>query len=464
MNQRSGSKRLYVQMHSMHGLLRGHDLELGRDEDTGGQIVYVLSLAREFGKLDDVEKVDIITRMIEDEDYPGYSERIEPLAEKVDIVRIRCGGDGYIKKVDLWPYLGEFIENTKVYIKEIGRAPNILHSHYADSGYVCTELSRELGIPQVHTAHSLGKPKMRWMGVDEQNFDDMEWAYHFSQRIKAEQKTLEHAACICASTDQERREQWGMYDVDVNDGRFVILSPCTDLERFYPFYQLESETTGDIEVRERLKSELEKALLEPQKPIIYSLGRLERRKNIPGLIQAYGMDRGLQEISNVVFSGGMGGDDPSGEAGSILVEMQSLIERYRIEGRVYLRGRLDFEAEVPELYRIVARNRGVFVNPALTEPFGLTILEAASCGLPVVATDSGGPQEIISNGENGFLANVEDPKNLADAIKKLLGDHGLWERFSKAGRENAVSNFSWPGMARKQVDIFRAILGGSFNA
>jgi sucrose-phosphate synthase len=459
----SGSRRLYIQMHSMHGLLRGHNLELGRDEDTGGQIVYVLSLAREFGKLDDVEKVDIITRRIGDKDYPGYSERIEPLADKVDIVRIRCGGDGYIYKVNLWPHLGEFIENTKMYIKEMGMAPDILHSHYADSGYVCTVLSRDLDIPQVHTAHSLGKPKMKWMGVDKQNFGDMDRAYHFSERIRAEQETLDHAACICASTDQERREQLGMYDADTSDGRFVVLPPCTDLERFYPFYQLERETTGDRKVRERLKSELEKALLEPEKPIIYNLGRLERRKNIPGLIKAYGMDGRLQEISNLVIAGGMGGDDTSGEAGSILAEMQSLIERYRIEEKVYLRGYVDFEREVPELYRMVARSRGVFVNPALTEPFGLTIIEAASCGLPVVATDSGGPQEIISNGKNGFLANVGNPKNLADAIKRLLRDHGLWEKFSKAGRENAVSNFSWSGMARKQVDIFRAILGGSFN-
>ena len=458
------SRGLYIQMHSMHGLLRSHSLELGRDEDTGGQIAYVLSLAREFGKLDEVEKVDIITRMIKDKDYLGYSERIEPLAEKVDIVRIQCGGDRYIKKVNLWPYVAEFIEKTKRYIEKIGWAPDILHSHYADSGYVCTKLSKELKIPQIHTAHSLGNPKMRWIGVNEHNFEEMNKVYNFSQRVKAEQETLNHAAYIIASTDQERRQQYGMYDVDINDGRFVVVSPGTDLERFYPFYHGESNTTDDIQARERLKRELEGALLEPDKPIIYSIGRLERRKNIPGLIEAYGMDEGLQELSNLVIAGGMAGDDPSEDAGSILKEMHSLIDKYRIEGKVYLRGYVDFETEVPEFYRAVARSKGVFVNPALIEPFGLTIIEAASCGLPVVATDSGGPQEIITDGKNGFLVNVGNPKNMAAAIKRLLQDHGLWERFSKAGRENAVSNFTWPGMAKKQVNIFSAILGGSFNA
>lgn len=464
MSKKQSAKGLYIQMHSMHGLLRSHDLELGRDEDTGGQIIYVLNLAREFGKLDDVERVDIITRMINDKDYPGYSERIEPLAAKVNIVRIQCGGDRYIKKVNLWPYIGEFEENTKRYIEEIGWVPDILHSHYADSGCVCTQLSKEMKIPQIHTAHSLGKPKMRWIGVDGHNYEKMNKVYYFSQRVKAEQETLDHAACIIASTDQERRQHYSMYDVDIDDGRFVVISPGTELERFYPFYQSERESTEEVKVRERLKRELERALLEPEKPIIYSMGRLERRKNIPGLIEAYGMDEGLQELSNLVIAGGMGVDEPSEDARSILKEMHSLIDRYHIEGKVYLRRYVDFEKEVPEFYRTVATSKGVFVNPALTEPFGLTLIEAASCGLPVVATDNGGPREIITDGKNGFLVNVESPRNLAGAIKRLLNDHGLWDRFSEGGRENAVRNYTWPGMAKKQVDIFEAILRGSFNA
>ena len=457
------SKGLYIQMHSMHGLLRGHSLELGRDEDTGGQIVYVLNLAREFGKLDEVEKVDIITRMIRDRDYPGYSERIEPLTDRVNIVRIPCGGDRYIKKVNLWPYIDEFVANVKEYIEEIGTAPDILHSNYADSGLVCTKLSKELGIAQVHTAHSLGKPKMRSLGVDEHNFEEINRIYSFSQRIRAEQETLDHAACIIASTDHERRQQYGMYDVDVNDRRFVIVPPGTELERFYPFYQRERESIKDVQARERFKRELEEVVLEPEKPILYSLGRLERRKNLPGLIEAYGTDMELQALSNLVIAGGMAADDASEEARSILKEMQSLIDKYRLEQKVYIRGYVDFETEVPEFYRTVARSRGVFINPAFIEPLGLTIIEAASCGLPVVATDSGGPQEIIANGENGFLVDVRNSRDMQDAVRKLLQDHGLWEKFSRAGRENALRKYTWSWVARKEVDVFGGILKGSFN-
>ena len=463
MSAESNSNRLYIQMHSMHGLMRSHGLELGRDEDTGGQILYVLSLAREFGKLDEVEKVDVVTRMIRDKDYPGYSERVEPLAEKVNIVRIPCEGDGYLRKVNLWPHIAEFVANVKEYMKEMGRAPDILHSNYADSGLACTTLSRELRIPHVHTAHSLGKPKMRSLGIDEHNFEEMDRIYSFSHRLRAEQETLDHADCIIISTDHERREQYGMYNVDIDDGRFIVVPPGTDLERFYPFHDRRGENSRDVHTRERLEKELKEALVEAEKPIVYTLTRPERRKNIPGLIEAYGTDTGMQELSNLVIAGGMAGHDLSEEARLVVKKMQCLIDRYRLEGKVYIRKYLEFETEVAEFYRMVARTGGIFVNPAFMEPFGLSIIEAASCGLPVVATNAGGPQGIITDGENGFLVDVADPKEMQDAIKRLLRDRALWAKFSKAGRDNALRHYSWPGVARKQMEIFKSILEGSFN-
>lgn len=81
---------MYIHMHSMHGQFRAHHLELGRDEDTGGQILYVRYLAIELAKLPEVDKVDIITRRIIDTDYPGYSAETEAIAAGVNIVRIEC--------------------------------------------------------------------------------------------------------------------------------------------------------------------------------------------------------------------------------------------------------------------------------------------------------------------------------------------------------------------------------------
>ena len=104
---------LYIQLFSLHGLIRGHAQEMGRDADTGGQVKYVLELTRALALREDVAQVDLVTRLIEDKDVsPDYSREIEPLSEKARIVRIQCGGRKYLRKELLWPQLEEFIDKT----------------------------------------------------------------------------------------------------------------------------------------------------------------------------------------------------------------------------------------------------------------------------------------------------------------------------------------------------------------
>ena len=104
---------LYIQLFSVHGLIRSEAPELGRDADTGGQVKYVLELARALGERDDVAQVDLVTRLIRDKRLSSdYSEPIEQISEKVRIVRIKCGGKKYIRKELLWPYLEEFVSRS----------------------------------------------------------------------------------------------------------------------------------------------------------------------------------------------------------------------------------------------------------------------------------------------------------------------------------------------------------------
>jgi len=456
MNDPSGG--LYIQMHSMHGLFRGRDLELGRDEDTGGQITYVLNLAVELGNLEEVSRVDIVTRMIRDPDYPGYSDPVEPVTESVNIVRIPCGGDRYIKKVHLWPFLEEFVENTRRYLEEIGRPPDILHSNYADSGLVCVKLSQALDIPQVHTGHSLGRPKMECLGVSEETFAEMDEKFNFALRLRAEQEVIDRAARIVVSTRQERDQQYRDYEIDMDDPRFAIIPPGADLDRFYHYLDTEKITEADRQASRQFYAELAGELADPEKPLIYNLGRLAPRKNVPALVHAYGDDAQLQELANLVIAGGTAGKDAGEEARSISERMSRMVAAYGIEEKVFLRKAVDFETEAPEYYRVAARSGGVFINPALIEPFGLTIVEASACGLPVVATENGGPQDIISHGENGFLVNVEEPEAMAEALGRLLADQDLWEQFSRAGRENAIKHYTWSGMAKKELELFLEVL------
>jgi sucrose-phosphate synthase len=451
---------LYIQMHSMHGLFRGDNLELGRDEDTGGQILYVRYLAIELGKLPEVEKVDIMVRRIMDADYPGYADEIEKIAEGVHIVRLECGPRQYIKKVDLWPYIDEFVENCKKYINIIGRRPDVLHSNYADSGLVCARLSKELDIPQVHTGHSLGKPKMTRLGVNDQNSAQMDRIYHFSERLLAEQEAIDNAAAIVVSTDEERLYQYNMYHVDINDNRFHIISPGVNLDKFYPTGR-NGKVEWDPEARRRLERLLEQELADSHKPMVFTISRLDYRKNLISLVKAYALDKELQDLANLVMvTGSLGKMGKNEEA--LMEEMEILISKNRLQDKVCLIRHLEYKTEGGEIYRIAYDSKGVFVNPALHEPFGITILEAGATGLPVVATNNGGPVEILQKCKCGVLVDPRDTKTIAEECRKILLNAELWEEYSNNGAARVKQFYTWEAMAKKELALFEEVVDRSF--
>jgi sucrose-phosphate synthase len=113
---------------------------------------------------------------------------------------------------------------------------------------------------------------------------------------------------------------------------------------------------------------------------------------------------------------------------------------------------------VPELYRITARKKGVFVNPAFTEPFGLTLLEASATGVPVVATNDGGPRDILANCNNGKLVDPSDPKAISAAIKDIISDNGTWEKYSKSGMQKVRKQYTWQSHAQRYVKALEKIL------
>ncbi|MDP2401091.1 MAG: HAD family hydrolase, partial [Actinomycetota bacterium] len=110
------------------------------------------------------------------------------------------------------------------------------------------------------------------------------------------------------------------------------------------------------------------------------------------------------------------------------------------------------------LYRIAAASRGLFVNPALTEPFGLTLIEAAACGLPLVATENGGPVDIMRNCRNGYLIDPLDKPAMAAMLLKALGDAAHWQRFSDNGIRSVRQHYSWQAHVEKYLETLRPLV------
>ena len=110
------SAGLHVALISIHGLIRGHELELGRDTDTGGQTLYVVELARALAERSDIAQVDLLTRRVVDLRVgDDYAQPIEDLAGKARIVRIDCGPEEYLRKEELWDHLDTFVDNAMAF-------------------------------------------------------------------------------------------------------------------------------------------------------------------------------------------------------------------------------------------------------------------------------------------------------------------------------------------------------------
>jgi len=459
-------KGLYIQLYSIHGLVRGHDLELGRDADTGGQIKYVLELANFLSGDPRVDKIEIVTRQIKDKSVSSdYSAEKEKINDNLSIVRIRCGGNKYIRKELLWNHLEEFVDKSIKHIKSVGRLPDVIHSHYADAGYVCSELTQFFGMPFIHTGHSLGRDKLRQLLSDGVTEKEIEKRYKINHRIEIEENIIHFANLIITSTRQEIKKQYGEYK-NTTEEKFCVIPPGIDLSRFYSYNSQVKPDRQTVKLLQRISNKLLNFFVEIDKPLILTLCRPDKRKNISGLLKAYGEDKMLQKKANLIILAGIREDIQTMEDNEreVLTEILLLMDKYNLYGKLAIPKQHDSLTEVPALYRITADSDGVFINAALTEPFGLTIIEAAASGVPVVATDDGGPRDIISNCKNGILIDVSDTRNISKAIHKILDDKETWKKLSENGIKNVRKCYTWKTHTGKYLDeIEKLVVRGQKN-
>nr|AAZ85400.1 sucrose-phosphate synthase 2 [Physcomitrium patens] len=505
-------KRLYIVLISLHGLVRGDNMELGRDSDTGGQIKYVVELARALALMPEVYRVDLLTRQICSPDVDwSYGEPTEMLSlgsyddfEDVGessgayIVRIPCGPrDQYLRKELLWPYIQEFVDGalthilnmTKVLGEQIGSGgliwPHVIHGHYADAGDIASLLSGALDVPMVLTGHSLGRNKLeQLLKQGRQSKHDINATYKIMRRIEAEELSLDAAELVITSTKQEIEEQWGLYDgFDVKlervlrararrgvscHGRYmprmVVIPPGMD------FSNVIVQDTGDVvddgeavqitssdsssvvpvspRANPPIWDEIMRFLTNPHKPMILALARPDPKKNLTTLLRAFGERRALRELANLTLIMGNRDDidEMSNGNAAVMTTVLKLIDKYDLYGQIAY-PKHHKQSDVPEIYRFAAKTKGVFINPALVEPFGLTLIEAAAHGLPMVATKNGGPVDIHKALSNGLLVDPHNEKEIADALLRLVADRSLWNECRKNGLKN-IHLFSWPEHCR----------------
>jgi sucrose-phosphate synthase len=425
---------------------------LGVDADTGGQVKYVVDLTKALAALPEVAQVDLVTRRIVDPAVNrDYALAEEDLGQDARIIRIDCGPQEYIRKEELWDHLDTFTDNLVEWLGTQPRSPSLVHSHYADAGYIGVKVSNLLGIPLVHTGHSLGRDKRKRLLARGMSAQEIDRVYHIERRIDAEEAALSNADLVITSTHNEVEEQYELYNY-YDPERMAVIPPGTDLQLFRPYSPDEA-----IDFREEVK----RFFSDPDKPIVLALSRADERKNLLTLIEAYGESKKLCKKANLLIVAGNRDDIRDMDDGpqTVLTNVLVWIDTYDLYGKVALPKKHAAD-EVPEIYRMVAAGQGVFINPALTEPFGLTILESAASGLPVVATENGGPVDIIKNCRCGELVDPMDKAEIAAALLKLLGNKRNWQRASKNGIKGVREHYSWEAHAKTYLEAVHPLASG----
>lgn len=414
---------MFVLHVALQGCLRGNNVEYGLTTDTGGHIRYLLDLVDACRNERQAERIVIATRAFEGFG-DNYIKPVEIVDETTSIVRFRTTHPGYLAKEDLHTELDSFSNALIEHIVSGGTRPDILHAHYADAAVVAARVEDALGIPFVFTGHSLGKVKQKALPSCEADRG-------FAERIAAEELALARASLVIASSRDEAELQYKAYR-NYDPGKIRVLPPGSDLKAF--------RGAAASPVVER---EMARFLVEPDKPAILAIARPVAKKNLAGLIEAYGQSEALQAAANLVIVAGSRDDIDALEAdmAANLRELLRLIDRYDLYGKVAYPKSHRGE-DIPGYYAYARDRRGVFVNPAFNEPFGLTLLEAAAVGLPLVATDSGGPNDIIETCGNGLLVDPRDADGIADALLQIFRNGEMWDRFSASG-DRAVKTYDW---------------------
>lgn len=402
-------------MLSVHGYVDPEPV-LGRT-DTGGQVTYVLELSKQLAEMG--PPVDIYTRRFE-----GRSE-IDPVNEKVRVIRIACGPDAFIRKEDLFPHLDEFVDHMQAFLERNALEYDIFHSHYWDAAYAAMKLTERLGTGFIHTAHSLGAWKKEQMGGDEAA---MEKQFNFSQRIHWENITFRKARAQTVTTKDGLDNYKRLYGFESPD--LVIIPPGVDTKRFKPLEPGETDERVDVPGR-----------------FIFALSRIDSNKGLDYLIEAFALVRKDSDIHLVI---GGGSKNPKQHEIDVLSSLARLVEKLGVKDRVRFTGYIPDELLAPYY-----RNAALFVLPSKYEPFGMTTLEAMGCGTPVVATRFGGIRDSLKDGVDSLLVDPSDPEELSGAIRSVITDPEKAKALAANGLKTIRERFSWESIAAVTMDFYK---------
>jgi starch synthase len=377
-------------------------------------------------------RVGLLTKEYPPEVYGGAGVHVEYLAReltKLVEVHVHCmgadrdGATAHRRPAELADANAALATiGTDLLMADAVAGLDLVHSHtwYANlAGHVASLLH---GMPHVMTTHSL-EPHRPWKA------EQLGGGYALSSWV--ERVAVESAAAVIAVSEGMRGDVLAAYPA-VDPGRVHVVHNGIDTSEYAPV---------DAEELERVRSSYSLA-----DPYVLFVGRITRQKGLPHLIAAA---RDIDPAAQLVLCAAAP-DTPEIEAEvrAGLAELEAA------------RGNVRWISSAVPRRDLVALLSGaaVFVCPSVYEPLGIVNLEAMACATPVVASRVGGIPEVVVDGATGLLVEPADEPGLAAAVNELLANPDKATAMGAAGRERAVSEFSWTRIAEQTVELYRDLL------
>ena len=370
-------------------------------------------------------KVALFTREYPPEVYGGAGVHVEYLARALEPLvdlTVHCQGAPRDNAVahQAWPALNDAalrVFSADLSMADAAGGADLVHSHtwYANlAGHLAALLH---GVPHVATVHSL-EPLRPWKA------EQLGGGYALSSW--AERTALSAAAAVVAVSDGMRADVLSVYP-EIAPERVRVIRNGIDTTEYAP--------DAGTEV-------LEKYGVDPSRPYVIFVGRITRQKGVPVLLRA--ADAFDPSAQLVLCAGAADTPELGAEVSALVAGLQETRS-----GVIWIPGMLP-KAQVIQLLS----HATAFACPSVYEPLGIVNLEAMACSTAVVASRTGGIPEVVADGVTGLLVPPDDPASLAGAVNTLLRDPSRASAMGQAGRERAVTEFSWTAVAAQTAALY----------
>jgi len=374
--------------------------------DAGGQNVHVAALAAAL--VERGHEVVVYTRR----DSPALPRRVA-MRPGLLVEHVPAGPAVRIAKDQLLPYMPAFAEVlARTWAAD---RPDVVHAHFWMSGLASIQAAARCGVPVVQTFHALGVVKRRWQADQDTSPPS---------RIELEREVGCRADRVIATCSDEAAE---LRSLGVAASRLDVVPCGVDVSLFRPADQ-------------------------PNRPLrstrrLLIVGRLVRRKGVEEAIRALA----LIPAAELVIVGGPRLDEL--DADPEVVRLRRVMADCGVADRVLLTGQLPHE-ELPA----IIRSSDLLLAVPWYEPFGITVLEAMACGVPVVGSAVGGLLDTVVPGVTGLLVPPREPSSIAAATRVLLDDEPRRAAMGRAGACRVRELYTWERVAELSEQSYRKVL------